>query len=61
MDTLHTPAPKTRPVAQQAVFDKPQIANLDNPIMKADATVQHCTTTLKCGPVRRYYAGMVKR
>lgn len=31
------------------------------PIMRADMTVQHCTTVFKCGPERRYYIGMVKR
>ena len=31
------------------------------PVLKPDATLRHCTTSLKCGPEIRYHAGMVRK
>ena len=58
MDTL---AEKPKPLAAAMLARAPATPRMDAPIMRPDATVQFCTTTLKCGPVRRYYAGMVRK
>lgn len=57
MDTLHRPS---KPRAETMLAQAPR-SNLSEPVLRADATVQHCTTTLKCGPVKRYYVGMVRK
>lgn len=42
--------------------DRPQIIVIHEPALplKPDATVQECTTSYRCGNVRRYYTGMQK-
>ena len=58
MDTL---AEKPKPLAAAMLARAPATPRMDAPIMRPDATVQSCTTYLKCGPVRSYYAGMIRK
>jgi hypothetical protein len=52
---------KPKPLAAVMLARAPVTPRLDAPIMKPDMTIRHCTTSFKCGPERRYYAGMVKK